>query len=62
LAKVWGSKPYQKFQPYLAPFTVNFTEGMSNPSGGAILLVKNGEFVPKGDYIPIPAKEFIPKQ
>ena len=62
LAKVWASKPYQKFQPYLAPYTVNFTDGMANPSGGAILAVKNGEFVPKSDFIPIPAKEFIPKQ
>ena len=62
LGKLWASKPYKEFQLYLAPFTVDLTDGMSNPSGGQILTIKNGEFVPKSDFLVIPAKQFIPKQ
>ena len=32
--KLWASKPFQKFQPALVPYTVDFTDGLSNPSGG----------------------------
>jgi branched-chain amino acid transport system substrate-binding protein len=62
LGKLWASKPYKEFQLYLAPFTVDLTDGMSNPSGGQILTIKNGEFVPKSGFLVIPAKQFIPKQ
>ena len=59
LSKVWASKAFKKFQPALVPYTVNFTDGLSNPAGGMILVVKNGQFVPESDFVTIPAKQFI---
>ena len=59
LSKVWASKAFKKFQPALVPYTVNFTDGLSNPAGGMILVVKNGQFVTESDFVTIPAKQFI---
>jgi branched-chain amino acid transport system substrate-binding protein len=62
LLELWASKPFQKFQNALVPYTVDFTDGLSNPAGGMILAVKNGKFVTESDFVVIPAKQFVPKQ
>jgi branched-chain amino acid transport system substrate-binding protein len=59
LLELWASKPFQKFQPALVPYTVDFTDGLSNPAGGMILTIKNGQFVTESDFVVIPAKQFI---
>jgi ABC-type branched-subunit amino acid transport system substrate-binding protein len=59
LMKLWQSKAFQKYQVVLNPFTVNFSDGSTNPSGGQILLAKGGKFVPTDDFLVIPATKFL---
>jgi branched-chain amino acid transport system substrate-binding protein len=59
LLKHWQS--LTKIKLPLTPLTIDFSNGLKAPAGGQILKVEDGKFVPTGDYLVVPAKEFHPK-